>query len=156
MEINNAESANNSVAVTALGTIDLTSMGRVNRGGVGAMMFFTPKNKATAMKPVAAGSSHVSSDSLQQHFGLGNKNKGTLEVLWPGGVRNKLYKVRRGEHIEFPEIPCSYDDYAYQYYRYAKCVNRSLSELRREGIINPKQQRRFKRSAVRAFFEHHY
>ena len=108
------------------------------------------------MKPVAAGSSHVSSDSLQQHFGLGKKNKGTLEVLWPGGVRNKLYNVRDGENIEFPEIPCSYDGDAYHFYRYAYCVSGSLHELRHEGVINRKQQRRLRRSAVRAYFEFHY
>ena len=156
VEINNAETNNGNVAVTALGTIGITSAGTVNRGGVGAMMFFTPKNQSTAMKPVAAGSSHVSADSLQQHFGLGTRNKGTLEVLWPGGVRNKLYNVRDGENIEFPEIPCSYDDYGYRYYRYAYCVSKSLYELRREGIINRKQQRRFRRSAVRAYFDYHY
>ena len=156
VEINNAESGNGRVAVRTMGTVGLTSYGSVNRDGIGAVTFFTPKKGKTAMKPVAAGSSHVSSDSLEQNFGLGNKNKGTLEVLWPGGVRNKLYKVRDGEKIVFPEIPCSYDQHWYGYYQYKHCVNNALNELKAAGIITKKQKRRFRKSAVRAFYDHHY
>ena len=154
VEINNGESNNNSVSISALGTVNITSLGRVNRDGIGAVMMFTPKGMPTAMKPVAAGSSHASSDSLEQNFGLGSKRKGTLEILWPGGVRNKLYNVRAGEKITVPEIPCSYDAQWQNTQAYRRCVRESLRELKQSGNIDQHLRARLLSSAMRAYSNH--
>ncbi len=151
IEMNNGESGNDSVTVRTLGTIGLTSNGTVNRDGIGAVVLFTPNNGNTAMKPVAAGSSHVSSDSLEQTFGLGNENKGTLEILWPGGVRNKLFNVKAGERLVFPEIPCSFDDDWSSFDAYHDCAKGALDELAMQGIITSNQNARLLSSAIKAF-----
>ncbi|MBO1345912.1 MAG: ASPIC/UnbV domain-containing protein [Hormoscilla sp. GUM202] len=80
-----------------------------------AVIFFTPDRGQTAIEPILGGSSLISQNSLAANFSLGSetrffRNSGTVEVLWPGGVRNRLYNVEAGEKIYFPEIPVSFDD----------------------------------------------
>ena len=58
------------------------------------------------MAPVVAGSSYASQDSLEANFGLGTSEKGTVEVFWPGAIRNRLNNVMAGK-VVFPEIPVS-------------------------------------------------
>ena len=73
-------------AVTVRGSIGLTSNGRVNRDGIGAVLSFTPSHGPTTMVPVTGGSSFLSQHSLERTFGLGAEAAfGTVEVLWPGG-----------------------------------------------------------------------
>ena len=62
-------------------------------------------------------------------FGLGKKNIGSVEVLWPGGVRNKLFNVKAGERVLLPEIPCSFDDTSFNLLTYNQCVTDALSDL---------------------------
>lgn len=152
VDINNGESGFESVAVETLGTVGILPGGRNNRDGIGAIVTFTPHNGQTAMKPVLGGSSHVSQDSLTQHFGFARANKGTLEVHWPGGVKNRLYNVSPGEFVTFPEIPCSYDS-SLRPVQYYQCVNGALTTLFFQGHITWRQKVDFLTSAVRAYHQ---
>lgn len=58
-----------SVAVTILG-----SVGGVERNGIGAITSFTPKK-----------------GTLKQYLGLDSARRGTADVMWPSGVRDRLY-----------------------------------------------------------------
>ena len=153
VEINSADNGNNSVRVRLLGSKDITVGGRVNRDGVGGVLMCTPDNGKKVIVPVVSGGSHASADSFEKTFGLGLERKGTIEVLWPGGVRNRLYDVKAGHEILFPEIPCSFDDPSLTFIQYRSCVSKSLSELKQQGVINRLQSQRFLNSAVRAFLK---
>jgi len=65
--------------------------------GILAVLAFTPRHGATVMSPVVGGSSHSSQHALERVFGLGAARRGSLDVAWPGGVRNRLLGVRAGE-----------------------------------------------------------
>ena len=52
-----------------------------------------------------------------------------MEVLWPGGVRNRLYNVEAGEKIYFPEIPVSFDDSDRSPREYVMEVRDALDQL---------------------------
>ncbi len=142
---------NGGVSVDLLGTKGLTTQGHVNRDGIGAVVFFTPEGGETVMQPVLGGSSHASQHSLTAHFGLGETARGTLEILWPGGVRNRLYKVRADEHVLFPEIPCSFVGPFTNLQAYRTCVRGALDQLVNAGKIAPRDRARFMNSAVEAF-----
>jgi len=151
VEINSGDNGNRWIQVDTLGTVGLTSGGAVNRDGVGAVVSVTPEGGPTAIRPVVAGSSYASQNSLVLGFGLDTARRGTVEVLWPGGVRNRLYDVRAGERLVFPEIPCSIDDRSMGPGEFSGCVREALRELVREGVLSPRQRARFLASAVRAF-----
>lgn len=55
-----------------------------------------PAGGNTSLRPIIAGSSYSSQDDLAANFGLGSASYGVAEVLWPGGVRNRLYGVWKG------------------------------------------------------------
>lgn len=151
VEISSGIKHNNWVKVLTKGSIGLTKKSTVNRDGIGAVISFTPADGKTAMHPVLAGSSYASQNSLEWIFGMGAAKKGTVEVLWPGGVRNKLYNVRAGEKIVFPEIPCAYDNKKLNLYQYFHCLKSSLNELIENEMITRKEKKRFFRSAIRAY-----
>lgn len=148
----NGGNANRSATIRVLGSIGRTPAARVNRDGIGAVVTFTPRGYRSAIRPVIAGSSFASQDALEGTFGMGRTRSGTAEILWPGGVRNKLYDVRPGERITFPEIPCSYNG-SLSFKRYTGCVARALGDLVRAGDLNHAQARRFFASAMRAYVE---
>jgi len=85
--------------VRTLGTVGLTGDGQANRDGIGALVSFRPWGGKAATQPVLGGSSYASQDSLEIGFGLGRAPHGRVDILWPGGVRNRLYRVRHGERI---------------------------------------------------------
>ena len=152
VEINNGENNNQSATVNLLGTVGLTSLGRVNRDGIGAVITFNPKKGKPVTIPIVSGGSHASSDALEKTLGMGSKSsKGVLEVLWPGRTKNRLYDVRPGEDILLPEIPCSYDDFSMGLKKYRTCVAQSLYELEQTGNITSRQFLRFYKSAVKAY-----
>ncbi len=138
--------------VRVQGSIGLTPDGRVNRDGIGAVLAFTPRRGTTVTTPVTGGSSHLSQNSPERIFGLGSKSFGRLEVLWPGGHRNRLYGVRRGERLTMPEIPCSFDDGG-PFSDYLTCVATTLVDLHAAGVIDRRHQRRLFLSAAIAFFD---
>jgi hypothetical protein len=150
IEINSGGNGNGWVNVDTLGTRGITTRGRVNRDGIGAVVRFTPAGGRTATQPILGGSSHSSQDSLTAHFGLGKAPRGMVEVTWPGGVRNRLYNVRSGERVTFPEIPCSFDTRQGRR-AYETCVKRALSQLVRAGVLDAARSARFQASAMTAY-----
>jgi hypothetical protein len=169
VEINSGGNGNRSAKVTALGTIGLVdnqhSKGRVNRDGIGAVVRFTPDGGKTSIRPVLGGASYASQDSLTLTFGLGTTAKGTAEVLWPGGVRNRLYGVAAGEALVLPEIPCDFANFqsglpananaAAHRNQYGKCVKESLKDLVKRGAVTSAYASRLEASALRAYDESH-
>lgn len=154
VEINSADNGNNHAVIDLLGTVGLMSNGAVNLDGIGSMVSFTPDGGKTVMKPVLGGASYGSQSSLTIDLGMGKVAKGTVEVLWPGGVRNRLYGLRASERLIFPEIPCSFDDQSLNFRQYRECVISSLKELKSAGLINEKQIQRFSQSAKQAYLEY--
>ncbi|MEV0428270.1 CRTAC1 family protein [Micromonospora sp. NPDC050495] len=152
----NSGNGNLSATVRTRGSVGVTTGGSVNRDGVGAVVKFTPHNGLTAIRPVMAGSSMSSQDALDGVFGMGRARTGTVEVLWPGGVRNKLYGVQAGKQVDFPEIPCSFADTSMSVQTYTACVQRSLRELVAAGQLSRTEQGRFFASAVQAYHEAHH
>ena len=144
--------ANGWVAVRTLGTVDLVRGGRVNRDGLGAIVRFWPEGQpeASTMRPVVGGASYASQDALELVFGLGEAPRGVIEVLWPGGVRNRLDGVAAGERLVIPEIPCGYDDRSLDGVEYVLCVVRALEELETSGHLDEEAAARFLTSALRA------
>ena len=151
VEVNSADNGHHWVAVTVQGTKGITTDGTVNRDGIGAVVHFTPQKGKTVMKPIVAGSSYASQNSLIAHFGLGRANKGTVDVFWPGGVRNRLFGVKNSETILFPEIPCSFDADWSSPKAYRSCVREALTELVGSDVLTARQAVRFGTSAIVAF-----
>lgn len=143
------------VKIEVLGTVGLTTEGRVNRDGIGAVVSFEPHRGRRAMRPVLGGASYASQDSLELTFGLGRERFGTAEVLWPGGVRNRLYGVSRGERVTLPEIPCSFDTEA-SFGSYFGCVRGALRELENGGVIDRRTRSRLFTSALLAYLEENH
>ncbi len=141
------------VQVEAQGSAGICSDAQTPRDGVGAIVSFTPRGGNTAMKPIISGSSHASQHSLVAHFGTGRAMAGTVEIQWPGGIRNRLYNVRNGEVLTIPEIPCSFDGDWSSFEEYRACVTSALKDLRQAGVINLTEAFRLKQSAMRAYRE---
>lgn len=146
VELNSGNNGNNWVMVDPIGTTGITSDGQVNRDAIGAVLRLTPNGMAPELRPILGGSSYASQDALVAYFGMGAATLGDLEVLWPGGVRNRLINVRPGERIVFPEIPCSIDDVGDP--GYESCVNNALEELVDAGILDEGERLRFLESAL--------
>ncbi|MCB9679757.1 MAG: CRTAC1 family protein [Alphaproteobacteria bacterium] len=155
MEINNADSGNPAVRVSATGSVGVTTHGRHNRGGLGAIVTFEPlgHHADPMMQPITGGSSFLSQHESVAHFGLGNRHSGTVEVLWNGGHRNRLYNVQAGEVIDFPEIGCSYDT-TDTFTVYMGCVEGELGQLRSAGVIGWSQYHRYRTSMMVAYLTH--
>ena len=143
------------VKVRLSGTVGLLDGAHSNRDGIGAVVGFTPRHGQTQQYPVLAGSSYASQNDLELIFGLGKARSGEIEILWPGGVVNRLYHVSAGERVVFPEIPCSiYSSMRPHAYRH--CVTHALHDLLHEGVLTGAQAFRFYGSALRAFREERY
>jgi enediyne biosynthesis protein E4 len=155
VQLNSASTRNRWAKVRVVGSKGLTSLGKNNRSGIGATVKFTPRNGKTAMVPVLGGSSHASQHSLIQGFGLGDQTRGTVEVLWPGGVRNRLYDVQHGETVTIPEIPCDFAKRWSSRRAYRNCVDDALDDLRRSGAISHGARARLRSSALRAYDHAH-
>lgn len=156
----NGGNANSAVAFDLLGTVGLVdnqvSTGRVNRDAIGAIVRFTPAGGPSSLIPVLGGSSYASQNSLTVSAGLGAAATGTVDVQWPGGVRNRLYDVAASERVLLPEIPCSYDAPVSRI-DYEKCVKESLKDLRHPhaDVLTHAQADRLEASALRAYDESH-
>jgi hypothetical protein len=152
VQINSADNGNRWVKASVLGTTGLTSAGAVNRDGIGAIVKITPKGSdRQSMSPVLGGSSYASQHSMVQSFGLGTAPEGTVEVLWPGGVKNRLYAVAAGEHVRLPEIPCDFAGNWANRNAYRACVDGALGELEDAGIIGGAFRTRLSKSALKAY-----
>jgi len=155
VEINSGDNGNSSVTFDTVGGVDLVNDGGVNRNGIGAVLSFTPYGGNTTMHPVVGGASYGSEDELAARFGVGTAAGGDLEVLWPGGVRNRLYDVAAGERVTVPEIPCSYDGDWGNFGLYNACVMQALTSYVAAGTIDAHELGRLRDSAERAYHEAH-
>ena len=154
VEINSGND-NHWVKIDTVGTIGITTNGSVNRGGIGAVVTVTPRHGQPTLKPVIAGASYASMHSAKLTFGLADAKRATVDVLWPGGVRNRLYKVRKDRSLRFFEIPCSIDDANMSFGQYFICVIGSLHELKSAGHISALERLRYLASAVRGWHDEH-
>jgi hypothetical protein len=156
VEISSANNGNHWAKVQVRGSTGSVSGGKVNRDGIGAVVFFTPEGGKRVMYPVLGGSSHASQHDLTQIFGMGKTaTKGVAEVLWPGGVRNRLYDVLPGENVLMPEIPCSFSATGTTYTAYKKCVSTALTGLTTAHVITDGQRIRLLNSALKAYTDSH-
>jgi len=153
VDLNSGDNGNGWVAVRTVGTVGITPGGRVNRDGIGAVVRFRPEGGRPTSRPVTGGANYASQDALTMIFGLGRAREGTLEVHWPGGVRNRLYGVRRGERIRFPEIPCGFDAGWEDEAAYRTCVDSALGELEDAGYLSKQDRERLLDSALLAYRE---
>ncbi len=155
VELSSADNGNGWVNIDLIGTIGITAEGKVNRDGIGAVVTFTPENGVPVIKPIVAGCSHASQDSISANFGLGTELTGTVDVLWPCGVRNRLHDVKNGTRVLFPEIPVSIDDPTLSAEEYNNRVTLILEELVQKGIVTGDEADKFLTSAKLAFAEEH-
>jgi enediyne biosynthesis protein E4 len=151
VEMNSGGNGNGWAEVRLLGGAKVVSAGRSNRDGIGAVVRFTPAGGPPVLRPIAGGGSHASQGTFAAHFGFGAATHGTVEVLWPGGTRNRLYGLGRGERVRFPEIPCDFNQPLTSLVPYTLCVSTSLDRYRRSGLLTHGEQLRFFTSALLAF-----
>ncbi|HEY6558100.1 MAG TPA: CRTAC1 family protein [Polyangiaceae bacterium] len=154
VQLSSASTGNRWVKIRTVGSKGVTALGKNNRSGIGATIKFTPAGGKTAMTPVLGGSSYASQHSLVQGFGLSTKTSGMAEVLWPGGVKNRLYDVRHGETLTIPEIPCNFMASTGRP-TYRTCVDKALADLSARGVISAAERGRLRSSALRAYDETH-
>jgi hypothetical protein len=152
--MNSANNGNGWAAVTLVGSAGTLPKAKSNRDGIGAVVRFTPDGGKPVITPIIGGGSHASQSYLTAEFGLGSAQKGTVDVLWPGGTHNRLYDVAKGERIKIPEIPCSYSANWKNAAQYDACVQDSLNRLAQAKIITRADRKRFFDSASRAFASH--
>jgi len=152
VEINSGDNGNQWISVIPTGTVGITPGSRTNRDGIGAVALVTPDGGPTVMRPVHVGN-YTSAHAREGNFGLGEAGSAIVEMRWQGGVRNKLYGVRHGERVGFPEIPCSFDG-EYRQGEYIGCVRVALNDLQQAGLLTDSWQRlRFFLSAILARLE---
>jgi hypothetical protein len=151
VQLSSASTGSRWAKVRVLGGKGLTGAAKNNRSGIGAVVKFTPTGGKTAMTPVLGGSSHASQHALDQGFGLGARSEGIAEVLWPGGVKNRLYAVRHGETVTMPEIPCDFARGWPSRDAYTRCVDSALADFRRRAVISGAHSTRLRASALRAY-----
>jgi hypothetical protein len=156
VEINSGND-NNWAKVKLVGTAGITDDGQANRDGIGAVVSYTrPVNNttlSTVTKPLQGGNSMLSQNSPELTFGLDGGRRGMVEVLWPGGTKNRLYAVRLNERVTIPEIPCSFDADWANTGDYVTCVVNALDEIRDAGLIDNKDHTRFFLSALHAYLD---
>jgi hypothetical protein len=156
----NSGNGNRWAAFKLVGSKDLVdnhfAHGRVNRDGIGGIVRFTPQGGQPTLTPVLGGSSYASQNSLTVQVGMGGALRGTVDVLWPGGVKNRLYNVFSTERLTLPEIPCSFDA-AVSRQSYLQCVTASLGDLLQAhgGPLTIVEAARLELSAIRAYEESH-
>lgn len=146
----NEGNRNRSLKIRTQGTVN-------NRDGVGARVT-VDNRRTTQTKEVHAGASFSSANSPWMTFGIGRKKRADVEVLWPGPerIRNRLYRVRHGEKVLFPEIRCSFDGDWSSFGAYRHCLIRELTDRIQDDTLTVHEAIRFGHSAIRAFFDHRY
>lgn len=136
IELNDGASGNAGLAVAPVGAVGLTDDAVVPRSGFGAIVTVIPEGGVPFTKPLQGGTGYLSADSPVINAGLGSGSKATVEVLWPGGVRNRYYDVAAGETLVAPEIPCSFTDTDTSETAYTACVSSALADLAAAGVID--------------------
>ena len=152
VELNSGDNGNNWIAVDTLGAVGLIKNAVMNRDGIGATVKVTPKHGKPVIRPVHVGN-YTSAHAKEGTFGLGNAKRADVEVQWTGGVRNKLFGVKRGKRITFPEIPCDFAGQWKDKENFKECVKNALYELQVAKLLTQKKAKRFKKSMLAAFDE---
>lgn len=142
------------VSVQPVGMLDLVPQASTNRGALGATLRVTPRGLHTMTTPIVSGESFGSQHSPRRNFGLGKSCTGSVEVIWPSGVRNKLYDVKHGEVLTIPEVPCSYDGHWKSARIYRLCVAKAVGKMVLRRIVKLRFGVRLIGSAMRARSEH--
>jgi hypothetical protein len=145
--LHNLGGTNRWLKVRTVGTVS-------NRDGVGARVTVRAGD-LTQLREVYAGSSLSSMHSQTLTFGLGAEKRGTVDVRWPSGYVNRLYDVKAGSEVAFPEVPCSFDDPGLTLAQLVACEKAALHELRQAGLVEPGLAGKLLGSAVRAWHETH-
>lgn len=153
IDLSSGGNGNGWIQVRTLGTVGLTAQGKINRDGIGALIRVTPEGGPATLRPVMGGANYASQDALETTFGLGDARHATVEVRWPGGVRNRLYEVQAGERVLLPEIPCSFDATWESEKAYRTCVDTGLADLAKAGKVTKKERQRLLDSALTAYQE---
>lgn len=152
----NSGNGNRSLKVRALGTSGLTTGGQGPRDGIGSIIRVIPRGHgapAPVLRPVVGGSSYASQHSLDLTFGLGRARRADVDVLFPGGTRNRIYGARSGTKVAVAEIPCSYDTEELNLREYIGCVKDALDELEAAGVISRRARGKRFADAVRAYLQ---
>ncbi len=145
----NSGNGNAGLSVDAVGSAGITAGARTSSTGIGAIVTVIGADGTTFTKPVMGGTGYLSSDSPTIHAGLGNGSTATVEILWPGGTRNRYYDVAAGSFVA-PEIPCSYDNTEKSVTEYTSCVSGALADLADAGVIDDATSDRLLEDALRA------
>ncbi len=149
VEINNGR-GRGAVSFQAAGSVGIAGGARSNRSGIGAIVTFTPQGGNPVSLPITGGSSFTSQHALDAHFGMNGAPTGTVDIQWPGGTRNRLYRVRAGERLVLPEIPCSIDANGSPAVNF-QCVQQAMERLTKAGIVTSEHAVRLQASALEAF-----
>jgi enediyne biosynthesis protein E4 len=142
--------ANGWVKVKLTGGKGVIATGRANRGGIGAIVTFTPRGMGPALRAIPGGGGYASNDPLDSIFGMGTADSGTLDILWPGGTHNRLYGVKPKERLNLPELPCDFADRRVATAAHQRCVDEALDAWRKSGLVDAGFASRLRESAVRA------
>lgn len=151
IEMNDGANRNRWMKIRPMGTAGLISGGKANRDGIGAVITFRRGNGKPVMQPILGGSSYASQDALEANFGMANSRFATVDILWPGGTRNRLYAAFNFQRYLFPEIPVSYDDLSLTPSQYARRVDRALEQLLEKNYLSPRRANLFRISAIIAY-----
>lgn len=152
VQLSNGLSARRSISVKLLGTVGIQAGGRSNRDGIGALIRVTPEGATQHdERPVLGGASYASQGSLVELFGLGSADRATVEVIWPGGTRNRITGVPANERLLFPEIPCSLDRSWSDAAELSTCLDAALSGMRERSVLDTPSAERFRSSMLEAF-----
>lgn len=142
------------VSIQPIGMLDIVPGATVNRGALGATLRVTPKGMRTVTTPVVSGDSFGSQHSPRRNFGLGKSCSGDVEIIWPGGVHNKLYDVQHKDMLTIPEIPCNIDGKWPSARAYRKCVVRAVGKMVLRKIVSVRFGFKLGASAIRARTEY--
>ena len=93
---NRCESRNNWLVVTTVGK-------SANRDGIGARITVSAGGRKQ-IREVSSGSSHMSQDMVESHFGMGSASiADTVTVVWPGGEVQTLTEVSANQRLTVVE-----------------------------------------------------
>jgi len=147
LEISDGANGNGWASVGVRGSVGVVDGARANRDGFGAVVTLTTAGGKRQMVPIVGGASYASQDAPVADFGLGEESEATVEVLWPGGVKNRFRGLEAGERIVLPEIPCDVDDEFSDREVYVACIDAALAQLQQAGVVDGPFADRLRRGA---------
>ncbi len=164
--ISDGATTNGFVALRMFGGKGFISGGGVNRLGIGAIAYVTPTflpgeplaTGVTVTKPIVAGESCGSQNSLRQIFGLGAHRHATVEILWPGpngGTKNYHARLTGNTDHTLYEIPCDTRSTSLTFDQYVACANGALNEYKTAGEISEHGKGAMLSDAIAGWHKYH-